>query len=325
MTCLLIVKLSSLGDVIQTLPVLHDISRHRPDVMIDWAVEEGYAQLLQLHKNLARVVPVGLRRWRRQGLLTKQSRLELKALHAVLASAQYDFAIDLQGLLKSALVARMSGAPIFGEAISVAREPLASLFYSHRFTPPKCPAPVRYRILAAKALGYFDAEGFNPYGGDPGMFGLESSQLKIRAVTLIHISARDEKLWPESHWIALGRRLASDGHKVQLPWGNKTEHQRAMVLGAAIPNAEVLPQMSLEALTWHLAKSYGAFGLDTGLAYLAIAAGIPTVRIYCGPDSGKTADFDWINSRSVGSFESMPTVADVWQSWEHLTRNSTRR
>ena len=320
---LLIVKLSSLGDVIQSLPVLHDIKRYRPDLTVDWAVEEAYRELLQNHPNLFEAHAVGLRRWRRQGFLKPQSRFELRALNTKLSQANYAFALDLQGLFKSAVVARMSGAAIAGLSMSCARESLASLLYHHRFTLENCPAPVRCRILAAKAMGYENQAGFDPYSKDSDAFGLRQSLLaqdrKAQALMLIHISARKDKLWPESHWIGLGQKLASLGKKLRLPWGNDDERERAKRLAAAIPGAEVMQQLSLAALSRELSASQGAFGLDTGLSYLAIAAGIPTVRIYCGVDRGNTAGFDWINSRSVLGEAQLPTVAEVWQAWGSLS------
>ena len=315
---LLIVKLSSLGDVIQTLPVLADIARFSTDARVEWVVEEGYADLLRLHGGIERVIPAALRRWRRQGWLSSGSRAEFMALREALRSEPYDLVIDLQGLLKSAWVARMAGAPVAGAAWKTAREPLAALFYQHRISLPQLPAPVRYRLLAAKALGYERQTGFDAFARNAGDFGLGGGVEQGRQVVLAHVSARDDKLWSERNWIELGRRLAASGLQVLLPWGSDAERRRAERLAAEIPGARVLSPLSLADLARLFAGCRGLFGLDTGLTYLAIACGVPTVRLYCGVDRGATADFDWSCSRSIGQPGAAPTVDEAWQTWQDI-------
>ncbi|HQP68292.1 MAG TPA: lipopolysaccharide heptosyltransferase I, partial [Quisquiliibacterium sp.] len=125
---LLIVKTSSMGDVIHALPVVTDLVRAVPQVRVDWVVEEGFADLPRLHAAVGEVIPVAVRRWRRT-LLQARTWREIGAARARLRAARYDLVLDLQGLVKSAWVARWAGAPIAGFDRSCVREPLAAFAY----------------------------------------------------------------------------------------------------------------------------------------------------------------------------------------------------
>jgi len=231
-----LIKTSSMGDVIHALPVVTDIATARPDARVDWVVEESFADLPRLHPAVGDVITVAVRRWRR-ALASADTWAEIRAVRARLREARYDLALDLQGLVKSAWIARWTGAPIAGFDRASVREPLAALAYAKR-----CPvasdlhAIDRLRSLAAQALGY-TLQGGPRFGLAPPPLELPWRPCAPYAV-LLHATSRAEKSWPEDNWIALGRRLLAAGVSVVLPWGGDAERAAAQRLARAIGEAE---------------------------------------------------------------------------------------
>lgn len=280
---LLIVKTSSLGDVIHNLPIIADIRAHYPDMQFDWVVEESFADIPALHPTVATVIPVAIRRWRRS-LFSDATRHEISAFRQRLRAQKYDCVLDTQGLLKSALIARSARGSLHGQDRASAREPLAALFYAHRHAVPRGRhAVARNRQLAALALGY-------PVPDTPPDYGIHAPQLALPVnlsspyVVGLHATSRDSKLWPTGHWIALGRALAASGASLVLPWGNDSERLRAQAIAAEVPQSVVLPRLRLSELAAVLAGAQAAVGVDTGLVHLAVALGVPTVAIYTDTD-----------------------------------------
>ncbi len=307
---LLLVKTSSLGDVVHNLPVVADIRRHFPDMVIDWVVEEGFADIPRLHPAVAEVIPVALRRWRRS-LGAHSTWSEIRACRARLRQQRYDCIIDTQGLLKSALLVGWAQGPRHGQDSASAREPLAALFYRHRHAVARGQhAVVRNRQLAAQALGY-------PLPMTPPDYGVRAGSaepgLPQRYVVGLHGTSRDSKLWPLGHWIALGRALAADGQALVLPWGSTSEHDRADAIAAGVPRALVLPRLPLGRLAAVLAQAQAAVGVDTGLVHLAAALDAPTVAIYTDTDPALTGVLgtDAARFRNLGGIAQLPASAEV--------------
>ena len=276
---LLLVKTSSLGDVVHNLPVLADIRAYYPDMRFDWVVEESFAEIPALHPAVSTVIPVALRRWRKSPLAGATWR-EIAAFRQRLQQQRYDLVLDTQGLLKSALIARCAVGVRHGQDRASAREPLAAMFYHHPHSVPRGQhAVLRNRQLAALALGY-------PLPQSPPDYGIRAPQLASplalpdRYLVGLHATSRDSKLWPEAHWVALGLQLAGQGYALLLPWGSERERQRAQAIAAQVPQAVVLPRLRLAELAAVLAGARAAVGVDTGLVHLAAALGVPTVAIY---------------------------------------------
>jgi heptosyltransferase-1 len=278
----LIVKMSSLGDVIHTLPALSDAALAIPGIQFDWVVEEAFAEIPAWHPAVDQVIPVALRRWRKHPVQSLGGP-EWKKFRAALERRQYDAVIDAQGLLKSALIARLVRAPRYGMSKASAREGLASIFYHHKIQVPKeLHAVERIRMLFALALKY-------PQPTQPGDYGVRANLKRGRdklpaSLLLFHGTAREEKLWPEDRWIELGNKLAERGCRVWLPWGNKIERERAQRIADEVSSAQVLPKLDLLGLASMLMEVDGAVAVDTGLAHLSAALDVPTVSLY-GPTS----------------------------------------
>lgn len=283
---ILLVKTSSLGDVIHNLPVVGDLKRHFPDADIDWCVEEGFAAVPHLHPGVRKVVPVALRRWRK-ALFSGATWREIGAFRQALRSETYDVVLDSQGLLKSALIARQARGPIFGYAPEAAREPLAARLYQRTFGIPKAAHAVeRNRWLAAAAFGYAPDLPLD-YGIAAAPLGADWLPPSPYAV-LLTATSRDDKLWDEANWTSLGRTLAELGVRAVLPAGNSAERERAARLAAAIPGAVAAPPLGIDQLAALLAGARLAVGVDTGLTHLAAALRIPTVAIYTATEPGLT-------------------------------------
>ena len=306
---ILIVKTSSLGDVIHNLPVLGDIQQHFPQAKIDWCVEESFAAIPRLHPGVNAVIPVALRRWKKN-LLRINTWREIQAFRQKIAHTTYDRVIDTQGLLKSALLTTQAQGIKCGFAADSAREPIASRFYDCAYSVSKGEhAITRNRQLAAAALGYSPDPGLN--------FGISAASTVMTGqpdapfVVLLSATSRDDKLWPEEHWIALGQQLHGQGLSAILPAGNPLERERARRLAAAIPDAIAAPAMSIPELATLLAQAKAVVGVDTGLSHLAVALNTPTVALYTATDPGLTGVLGSGYCKNLGGKAQQPSVQSV--------------
>lgn len=299
----LIVKTSSLGDVIHTLPALTDAARVFPDIRFDWVVEESFAEIPAWHPAVDRVIPVAVRRWRKHPLKARQSG-EWQAFTRTISSTGYDAVIDAQGLFKSAFLCRFARSPVHGLDWKSAREPLAGLFYDNRHPVPwGRHAVLRVRELFAQALGYrLPEEASGPSDGatraSAATYGLDHARVLATAahqpdtsrpyLVFLHGTTWATKHWPETYWRQLAERASAHGWAVRLPWGSITEHERADRIVAGIPGASVLPRLTLTDLAAELAEARACVAVDTGLGHLAAALDVPTLSLFGPTNPGYT-------------------------------------
>ena len=242
----LIVKTSSMGDVIHTLPALSDAVRARPELCFDWVVEDTFAELPGLHRSVQQVVPVSIRRWR-QNLWHTLRTAPWREAKQSFQGRDYRAVIDAQGLLKSAWIGLMTSAPRYGMDWHSAREPLSSLFYQHRLRIARDRHAVeRSRQLFAAALDYPLPQASPDYGIDRQR--LDYSAARPGCVVLLHATSRIDKHWPDSHWLRLCELVTEAGYRVCLPWADAVARQRAMKLAAGNELVEALPSLGLAAL-----------------------------------------------------------------------------
>lgn len=307
---ILLVKTSSLGDVLHNLPVVNDIVRHYPDAQIDWMVEEGFAALPRLHPAVRDIIPVAVRRWRRK-LLKPDTWRELAAFRNTLSAQHYDLAIDTQGLLKSALLMRCAQGDRCGYDRHSAREPLAASLYQRTFAVATGQHAVeRNRQLVAQVFGYALEESAD-YGIRPPQIPRPDWLASATYAVLLHATSRDDKLWDEANWIALGHQLHEKNICCVLPWGNETERARSLRLAAAIPSAIAPPRLNLNEAAALLGGAQAVVGVDTGLAHLAAALGVPTVGVYTATDPLLTGLYAGRRLINLGNIDQAPSVADV--------------
>ncbi|NTV10460.1 MAG: lipopolysaccharide heptosyltransferase I [Zoogloea sp.] len=278
----LIVKTSSLGDVIHMLPAVTDAARAVPGVRFDWLVEESFAAIPAWHPAVDKVITVAMRRWRKHWREARSWR-EIGAARAALRADRYDLVLDTQGLLKSALWTRQARGPHAGYDRSSAREPVSALFYERNFKVAReLHAVERNRRLTAAALGY----AFDGLAPDYGLAGLAERlpapplALPPRYVVGLHGTSRADKEWPEAGWIDLAATLAAEGRPLCLPWGNPAEEARAKRIAAAAPGSMVLPRLGLDALAVIIDRADAVVGVDTGLMHLAAGLGKPGLALY---------------------------------------------
>ena len=314
----LLVKLSSLGDVLHNLPVVSDLARAMPEIEIDWVTETPYAALLALHPQVRRVYTTHLRDLKKRWW-SPAAWATLKDDKARLSRETYDTIVDTQGLIKSALVARVANGPIAGFSRETAREPLAARGYDQHFAVPcDLHAVERNRRLAAGIFGYALSETVN--------YGLRvppsvaNAMLPTSYVVFLHATSRADKMWPEAHWIALAEclRRREQDIGVVLPWGNAAEKRTSERLASAIPAAIVPPSMSLLGAASLLARARGVVGVDTGLAHLSVALARPTVGLYLTTSPALTGLYGSDIAINLGGgnpkLPVVPSVDDAWAS-----------
>ena len=306
---LLLVKTSSLGDVIHNLPVVSDLRRAFPDATIDWCVEESFAEIPRLHPDVAEVIPVAIRRWRKH-LGSMQTWSEMRAFRRRIKTTAYDAVLDTQGLIKSGLICRLARGTRYGFAAEVARERFAARFYDKTFViPPNAHAVERNRWLSAAAFDY-------PVGL-PLDYGIATPDLSFpwliapRHAVLLTATSRDDKLWEEDRWIAVARQLIERGLPPVLPSGSAIERQRAERIAAGAPGTIVAPPLRLRELAAVLGHAELAIGVDTGLVHLATALGVPTIALYTATDPALTGVLGTRHFRNLGGPGQSPAVADV--------------
>lgn len=305
---LLLVKTSSMGDVIHNLPVASDIGIAFPTAEIHWVAEEAFSAVPLLHRAVKRVIPVAIRRWRRV-LWARTTREEIRAFLTALRAERYDAVIDTQGLLKSALIAFAARGTRYGLDWKSSREPLA-LFYDRTFSVPwTLHAVERNRMLAAQALDYSLPQKVD-YGirVEPGEFPwLPHAPYAV----LLHATSSKRKLWPEGHWCDLGRRLHTQAVRSVLLWGSEEERERSERLAREIPDAMVAPALTLAEIAGLLAGARAVIGVDTGLTHLAAALRVPTAGIYCATDPNATGIYGCEKAVNLGRIGAAPPVAEV--------------
>lgn len=319
---ILLVRVSSLGDVLHNMPMVADIHRHFPGAEIDWVVEEGYVSLVRLNPGVRRIIPWALRRWRK-GLFKAETRAEMKKFFETLRAEQYDYVFDTQGLLKTGII---MGAARGHHKVGLANgsegsgyEGISRIFHTKSIpTDPRTHAVQRGRIVAARALGYAadDAPDFGlpaPRAGDPRPAWMPQRDYAV----FFHGTARAAKKWASDNWIAVGRALAP--MPVLLAWGSPAEKSDAEALAANIPNATVLPKLSMDEAVQLARHASLAIGVDTGLTHIAAAFVRPTIELYCDSPKWKT-EGNWSpNIINLGDQGAPPSVDDVLDAVRRLS------
>lgn len=312
----LLVKTSSLGDIVHALPALTDAKAAIPEISFDWVVEENFTQIPKMHIAVQDVLPIAWRRLRKNILQAIYSG-ELKQSYNKIRQKQYDLIIDAQGLIKSAIIAKIAHGPSFGYDQDSARERYAAYFYDHKFRIAKDQhAILRIRKLFAAALNY-QLPGTLP---DYGIKQQTASYERIFAkqfiqndyIVFLHSTSREEKCWQEEKWIGLASFANLNNLIVYLPWGNAIELERAKRIAQKSTNVKVLPKLDLDALVWLFQHAKAIVSVDTGLAHLAAALNIPVVALY-GLTNPKLIGTVGLNTQvHLTNFTSLEP-ADVWE------------
>jgi heptosyltransferase-1 len=323
---ILLVKMSSMGDIIHNMPLVHDIKQHYPEVIIDWVVEESFVDLARLNPLVNRVIPVGMRRWKK-ALCSKNTWLEFLKFKKNLQQMRYDAILDTQGLIKSAVIAKLATGENFGQDANTAREALSGHLLNHPLDIPRnLHAIQRNRLVGALALNYkIDNVGADydlQFNSElvPGISGL----IPQNCIMFFHSTARDAKHWPNEHWIGLGQYLNTLGYSLVLPWASPAEKKRAELIAQALKNASVLPKLSIVQLAQLMHQCKACIGLDTGLTHIAVALDIPTLAIFTDTHIWQAGTMPTAGGAAItiGGKSILPTVTEAIDSFKQLIKQS---
>lgn len=350
---ILIIKISSLGDVLHNLPVFWDIRKKFAEAQVDWIVEEGYINLLKPlmttadFRGIDRIIPIRYRRWEKTLLRCRfiKTLKEFRAFKKELRQVQYDLIVETQGLMKTASVVyltnKSSDCRILGLANKTefsSYDPIARKFYTESIEVPfrshavdrsrwvasgaiKCSPPdkdkippVFYRDDYIKSLKEPKSELFK------NELSIEKLGFDINKpyVLCLHSTARKAKRWDNNNWVIIGKEISEMELQVILPWGSKTEKLISIELAMEIPNAVVPEAFSLESAFYLVANAKLVLGVDTGLTHLAAILNCPTIELYCDSPRWKTEGYWSEQIVNLGDIKSPPTIDEVRQSIKKL-------
>ncbi len=314
---ILFIKTSSMGDVLHHMPAVTDAKRQFPDARITWVVDEMYAPLARLHPAVDEVVTIAVRRWRRQ-LLSGETWREAREALRQLRVRSFDAIVDTQGLMRTALMAKLLKGTRHGYDKESIREPSASRFYdvNHKVSWD-LHVIARNRTLTGLALGY-EPQGKPDYGFDRSQF----KQIATKPYAMIfHATAKATKEWPEDRWIEVGKFLAARGLEVVLPWGNQAERERSERIAAAVPGARVPERKPIIEVAHDISAARLVAGVDTGFIHIAAALGVPVVAVFTILKSLTAEPSGPGRIELIGARDGIPETRAVLDAIERISAN----
>lgn len=283
---ILVVKLTSMGDVLHLAPALTDLQKQYPSVIVDWMVEGSFAEIPRWHPCVDRVISVSTRKWRS---LNKSNVSEFFEFWTLLRKESYDVIIDAQGLMKSAVFARFAkraknGVRAGFSGDSIKESPAARLYTKKVKVSRDLHAVERLRLLMAGCFNY----SLPMTELDYGLRVPKKNPPATNTIMLFHGTTWASKHLPQQHWRDIAVLAGEDGYKVVLAWGSEVEHLRAQWIAQDLSHVSVLPRTSLSQLASIISSVAGAIAVDTGLGHMAAAFGVPCVSVYGATDATLT-------------------------------------
>ncbi|WP_050452457.1 lipopolysaccharide heptosyltransferase I [Candidatus Burkholderia verschuerenii] len=308
---ILIVKVTSLGDIVETLPVVSDLRRAFPSAKVDWAADAAFADIIRWNPGVDRVLSAPLRKFKKA-----RSWNDLKEIGASigeLRAEKYDVIVDIHGVYKSAIIAFIArGKRRYGYLNQDLGERGAAFAYNRRFGPrPHTDAWRGMRVSVADALGYQFEEKPDYNVRLPALSrSLDIPRGKPIAM-LFHATSADIKKWPKENWAEVGRWLVERGYAIALPWGTDRERGEAQAIAALLPEELVLPKLTVEECANWIQASELVIGADTGLVHLAHALQKRTVMLFAATSREHFGVSEPGRSVSVGDQGAPPDVQQV--------------
>jgi heptosyltransferase I len=278
-TRILVLRLSALGDVIHTIPAVTGLR----DAQVSWVVEAPYAELVEIVAGVE-AIPVRFKTWGKSLIASRHD------MHAAIGRMRgADLSIDFQGLVKSAMVGWVAGAP---ERIGFDREAIrekAALLFTNRKVKVDTTKHVieqNLQLASAWSAGFQPAPGAQAGGlhstGNWDAFLTPMPQVRTGKIILLPGAGKPNKLWPIERFRDLAARLGDDALVV---WG-PGEAERAQAIGA-----RVAPPTNLRELAWLLKNAEVVIGGDTGPLHLAAALGTKVVGLYAPTDPRRNGPY----------------------------------
>lgn len=334
----LLVKTSSMGDVVHTLTALREAKIQRPELQIDWLVEESFGDIAQIavqQGDIANIIPIHFRQWRKRKPFGVFFNPDILALKQTLVNNHYHLVLDAQGLIKSAFLANLAGVPIAGMNKHSARESIATYFYQYRYAVDKNQhAIARLRQLFAQVFDYslleqaptflssqFTSKTGQSTAAQSADSRLMDNQERLKQILLFHGTTWDNKCYPTAQWRDLASQLGQRGYHVLIPRHGDSEYRVASTIEDGIDNVSVLPEQRLNDLLATLTTADAVISVDTGLAHLAVYLGIPTVMLFGPTRPDLTGGIGSHTLNLVGQAEDTATMKRETYPREHFSNS----
>ncbi|MDQ5922160.1 MAG: heptosyltransferase [Pseudomonadota bacterium] len=330
---ILIVRLSSLGDIIHTYPMIYDIKVNFPNCTIDWLVDDSFADLVKLNPLINKVISVPLRQWKKNRFNLLKHLKNIKQWRKDIICKRYDYIIDSQGLLKSAILARCFNGSVYGLGRNSIREKIASLLYHHKYEIGKnILAVTKNRLLAAAIYNYsINTEivnfGMNEVFYTTNYDNLNSNLKKLNTtpyVIFFHATSKDSKKLSAQSWVDLAKYLIEEYKlTIVLPYGSITEKSESINIKNMLNSQNILVpdnKLNFETISHLISKAEFIFGVDTGLIHLANALNKKVIAIYVDTNPEKTGIFESNIAKNIGNIDVYPNVNQLIKLYETIIR-----
>lgn len=319
---ILIVRLSSLGDIVHTYPMIDDIKQKFPDCTIDWLVDENFSELVKLNTLVDKVVSIPLRNWKKNKFKLLSNICEWRK---TLPNLTYDYIIDSQGLLKSALLAKCFKGPTYGLGINSVREKVASVFYKNKIETGKNHLAItKNRLLAAAIFNYEIDTSKAGFGLKNSKFNATGLDINSKYIIFFHATSKDSKKLNIQKWAELAEYLIKEKRvAIVLPYGSIREKEESMAIKELIKSTDVIVpvrKLDYKDLSQLIQSSEFVFGVDTGLIHLANALNKKLIAIYVDTNPEKTGIFESDIAKNIGNTNLQPTVKELIDLYENITK-----
>jgi len=276
-----IVKLSAMGDVIHAMVVLQFIKKQIPSCQIDWIVEDGFKGVLENNPHIDNILAVNLK-----SIKKKKSEIfnQIKLLNEY-AKNQYDIVIDAQGLIKSAIVAKIVGEKKVGSKIvgfdkDSTREGIASWFYNETVNIAYDKNVIdRNCTLISKSLDISISKE-DILNKEPFLYSEKIDNDSGNNILFVVGASKENKMYPKELFLEIANNLQDE--KIEVVWASEEENKIAHYLEQNGSNIYMCEKMNLDKLKLKIQNSKLLIGADTGPTHMAWALNIPSITIF-GP------------------------------------------
>lgn len=286
---ILIIKISSMGDIIHTLPAITDASNLIPTISFDWVIEESFSEIPTWHPSIHQIIPIKLRSWKNQWYKPNTWKKYYEFIKQ-LNTHKYNKIIDAQGLLKTSLfiTSNIINGIKHGMNSLSAKEPISCWCYDHHHHIPKNQHAIeRIRQLFSYSLQY-------PIPTYPGQYNINhhfnNSSIRTPSkppyLIFFHTTSQSKKEWPKLNWHILTQHAINTGYHIKVPFWTKQEKLNTKQLKNHFQQITILPNLTLKKIAHQINKATATISVDTGLSHLSAALNCPNLTLY-GPTNPK--------------------------------------